>query len=149
MRIHLFVLLLMAAALPAAAQPAGDEAGARAAASGFHAALTAGDAGKAMALVAEDALFLEAGSVETRAEYEKDHLPADIAFEKGVTIKRGPLRVVVSGNAAWVTSTSEYGGSYQGRKVDSIGTELMVLSRGDSGWRIRAVHWSSRPRPAK
>jgi ketosteroid isomerase-like protein len=149
MRIHLFVLLLVASALPAAAQPAGDEAGAHAAAGGFHAALTAGDAAKVMALVAEDALFLEAGSVETRAEYEKDHLPADIAFEKGVTIKRSPLRVVVAGQAAWVTSTSEYTGSYQGRKVDSIGTELMVLSRGESGWRIRAVHWSSRPRPAK
>jgi ketosteroid isomerase-like protein len=149
MRIHLFVLLWAASALPAVAQPAGDEAGARAAASGFHAALTAGDAAKVMALVADDALFLEAGAVETRAEYEKDHLPADIAFEKGVTIKRSPLRVVVAGTAAWVTSTSEYAGSYQGRKVDSIGTELMVLSRGDAGWRIRAVHWSSRPRPAK
>jgi ketosteroid isomerase-like protein len=146
MRIHTLVVLSCLAAGELAAQPPGDEASVRAVVSGFHAALTAGDRAKAMALVADDALFLEAGSVETRAEYEKNHLPADIDFEKGVSITRSPIRVVVVGDAAWATCTSEMTGTYQTRAVDSIGTELMVLSRASGGWRIRAVHWSGRAR---
>jgi ketosteroid isomerase-like protein len=126
---------------------AADEASVRSVVAAFHGAITAGDAAKAMALVGADALFLEAGGVETREEYEKNHLPADIEFEKSVPMKRSDLRIVVSGDAAWSTCTSEFAGTFQGRTFNSIGTELMVLSRGPDGWRIRAVHWSSRPRP--
>jgi ketosteroid isomerase-like protein len=114
----------------------------------FHTGLTTGNAGGALAVVGADAVFLEAGSVETRAQYEKDHLPADIEFEKSVPIKRGELRVVVSGDAAWSTCTYELKGTFQGRAIDSIGTEMMVLSRAAGGWQIRAVSWSSRARPA-
>ncbi len=117
-----------------------------AAVTAFHAALSAGDAAKAMALVADDVVFLEAGGVETYAQYQKDHLPADIAFEKGVKITRSPIRVVVAGDAAWASSTSEMIGTFQGRAIDSLGAELMVLSRTAAGWRIRAVHWSGRAR---
>jgi ketosteroid isomerase-like protein len=141
------MLFSVAAAAPCVAQPAADEAAVRTVVSGFHAALSSGSAGSVMALVAADAVFLEAGTVETRAQYEKDHLPADIEFEKGVSITRSPIRIVVVGDAAWATCTSEYQGTFQGRAVDSLGTELMVLSRGAEGWRIRAIHWSSRPRP--
>jgi ketosteroid isomerase-like protein len=147
MRGFIFLMMIVAAAVPAAAQPAADEAAVRAVVSGFHSGITSGAAAKVMALVADDALFLEAGTVETRAQYEKDHLPGDIAFEKGVTIKRSPIRIVIVGDAAWATCTSEYQGAFQGRAIDSLGTELMVLSRGAGGWRIRAVHWSSRARP--
>jgi ketosteroid isomerase-like protein len=147
MRTHILFTLILAASAPLTAQPAGDEAAVRAAVSGFHAGITSGDAAKVMALVADDAVFLEAGSVETRSQYEKDHLPADIAFEKGVKIKRSPIRIVIVGDAAWATCTSEYQGAYQGRAIDSLGTELMVLSRSSGGWRIRAIHWSSRARP--
>ena len=147
MRSHILLTLILAASAPLAAQPAGDEAAVRAVVSGFHAGITSGDAAKVMALVADDALFLEAGTVETRSQYEKDHLPGDIAFEKGVTIKRSPIRIVVVGDAAWATCTSEYQGTFQGRAIDSLGTELMVLSRSGGGWRIRAIHWSSRARP--
>ena len=93
-------------------------------------------------------LFLEAGGVETRSEYEKNHLPGDIEFEKSVGVKRSALRVVVAGDTAWTTCTSEFKGTFQGRAIDSLGTELMVLSRRSGGWQIRAVHWSSRVRPA-
>jgi hypothetical protein len=41
-------------------------------------------------------------------------------------------------------------GTFQGRAVDLLGSELMVLSRSPDGWRIRAIGWSSRARrPAK
>jgi ketosteroid isomerase-like protein len=142
----LTLVFLSAASAALAAQPAG-EAAVRAVVTGFHGALTAGEAAKAMSLVADDAVFLEAGTVETRSQYEKDHLPADIDFEKGVTIKRSPIRIVMAGDAAWATCTSEYQGTFQGRTVDSIGTELIVLSRSGGSWKIRAIHWSSRARP--
>lgn len=135
-------------AAPAAAQSsAAESANAIAVVDGFHAALVAGDSSKALQLIADDAVMLEAGNVETRAEYEKNHLPADIEFESGgVTTKRSPIRVVVHGNTAWATSTSEVTGTFQGRPVDFLGAESMVLSREAAGWRIRAIHWSSRAR---
>jgi ketosteroid isomerase-like protein len=129
------------------AQQTGDEAAVRAVVARFHTGLTTGNAAGAMAVVGADAVFLEAGSVETRAQYEKDHLPADIEFEKVVPLKRSELRVVVSGDAAWSTCTYELKGTFQGRAIDSIGTEMMVLSRAAGGWQIRAVSWSSRARP--
>jgi len=112
----------------------------------FHAALASGDTSAALQLLADDAIMLEAGGVETRSEYAKNHLPADIEFEKGVSTKRSPIRVVVLGDAAWATSTSETTGTFQGRAVDFVGAESMVLSRESAGWRIRAIHWSSRVR---
>ena len=143
----LIVGVLMALSELLEAQQTGDEAAVRAVVTRFHTALTTGNAAAAMAVVGGDAVFLEAGSVETRAQYEKDHLPADIEFEKSVPSKRGELRVVVSGDAAWSTCTYELRGTFQGRAIDSIGTEMMVLSRSAAGWQIRAVSWSSRARP--
>ena len=52
--------------------------------------------------------------------------------------------VVVRGDAAWVSSTSSTTGEYRGRQINSRGAELMVLSREPDGWKIRAIHWSSR-----
>jgi ketosteroid isomerase-like protein len=129
------------------AAQAGDETAAvTAAVNAFHAALQRGDRSAVMQLIADDALFFEAGGVETRAEYEQNHLPADIEFSKAVTTTRSPIRVVVNGSSAWASSTSEFVGTFQGRAVDSLGAELMVLSREPAGWRIRAVHWSGRAR---
>lgn len=141
------VLLCTIVAVPLAAQSAtGDAAAVTAAVSAFHAGIRAGDAAAVAQLIAEDALMLEAGGTETRAEYLKNHLPVDIEFEKTVSIKRSPIRVVVSGTSAWATSTSEFIGTFQGKTVDSIGAELMVLTREPAGWRIRAIHWSGRGR---
>jgi len=149
MRLYILASALLSAlaAVPLAAQPAtNQQAEVVAVVDKFHASLAAGDSSAALQLLADDAVLLEAGSVETRAEYGKNHLPADIEFEKGVATKRSPIRVVVQGDAAWATSTSEVTGTFQGRAVDFVGAESMVLSREPAGWRIRAIHWSSRAR---
>ena len=112
----------------------------------FHAGIKSGDSAAVMRLLAPDVLLLEAGGIETRAQYEKDHLPADIEFEKSVTTGFRSYRVTVLGDAAWAVSTSDYKGTFRERPVDSVGVELMILSRDASGWRIRAIHWSSRAR---
>lgn len=57
-----------AAGLPA--QPTSPDAKAAATAvAQFHAALTAGDSARAVALLSKDVLVLESGAVQTRAEY--------------------------------------------------------------------------------
>jgi ketosteroid isomerase-like protein len=149
MRFHVavFVLICTSTITPAAAQaPANDEASVMAAVKAFHTALAAGNAVAAMQVIAEDALMMEGGNIETRAEYEKAHLPADIAFEKAVTAKRTPVRTVVRGDTAWVTTSADFTGTFENRPVDFVGLELMVLSREPAGWRIRAIHWSARNR---
>jgi ketosteroid isomerase-like protein len=132
----------------AAGQPAaqGDSAAVVAAVHAFHAALARGDSAAALALLAPGATILESGGVETVAEYRAHHLPADIEFARAVPATRGPLAVTVRGDVAWAVSTSETKGEFRGRPVSSAGAELMVLTRTAGGWRISAIHWSSRRR---
>lgn len=114
----------------------------------YHAALAAGDSAAALALLADDAVILESGGVETRDEYRSHHLPGDIGFARAVQSQRGPVLVRVRGDVAWASSTSVTQGTYNGRAVNSTGAELMVLVRTASGWKISAIHWSSRARRA-
>jgi hypothetical protein len=74
------------------------------------------------------------------------HLPADIEYARAVPSTPSALRVTVQGDVAWVVSTSEATGTFRGRAVSAVGAELMVLDRSAKGWRIRAIHWSSRRR---
>jgi ketosteroid isomerase-like protein len=110
----------------------------------FHSALVAGDSAGVMALLADDAQILESGGIETRADYRAHHLEADIAYAKAVSSTPGPLKISVNGNTAWVSSTSASKGTYRERPVNSVTAELMVLVRTSAGWRISAIHWSSR-----
>jgi ketosteroid isomerase-like protein len=109
-------------------------------------ALSRGDSATALALLAADAVIVESGGIESREQYRSHHLPADIAFARGVPSVHSARRAVVRGDAAWVTSTSTTRGEFRGRQVNSTGAELMILSRESDGWKIRAIHWSSRNR---
>jgi ketosteroid isomerase-like protein len=109
----------------------------------FHAALQKGDGAAVMAALAPDAQILEGGHAESREEYEKGHLKADIEFAQAVPSTRENVVVRQEGSVAWVTSSSRVSGSFKGREVNSAGAELMVLSKTADGWRIRAIHWSS------
>jgi len=107
----------------------------------FYGAITAGDAPAAMRLIAPDAVFVESGKIETRAEYEANHLPADIDFERQVKAQRGPMRVTFDGrDTAWVISRAEYD---EGNPEKYINTQLMVLTRHTGEWRIRTISWST------
>ncbi len=135
---------------PAAARETGaqrsDSAEVAATVDRFHRALAAGDSAGALALLTEDVQVLESGGVEDRAEYRSHHLGADIEFARAVPGERGPVRVRVRGDVAWASSTSTTRGTFRGRPVHSAGAELMVLVRAPFGWRIAAIHWSSRAR---
>lgn len=133
-------------AAPLKAQTATDSAAVIAVVAAFHAALSRGDSAAALALLADDVVVLESGGMETRDQYRNHHLPADIRFAQAVPSTRTVARVTVAGAVAWVAGTSEATGAVQDRPINSSGAELMVLSRDASGWRIRAIHWSSRER---
>ena len=124
------------------------EEGAVAALVAFHAALGRGDSTAALALLSPDAVIVESGEVETRAQYRSHHLAEDIAFARGVPSHRSAHATSMQGDVAWLSSTSTSQGTFDGRAVNSAGAELAVLSRDgrDSTWRIRALHWSSRRR---
>ena len=116
----------------------------------FYDLLRRGDSAAAARLLAPDAVVLESGDLETRAEYLAHHIGADIDFAKAVPSKRTIRQVVRQGDAIWLAATSTSNGQFENRPINSSGAELMVLSRSQSGWRIRAIHWSShRKQPAK
>lgn len=110
----------------------------------FHRALASGDSATALSLLTPDAVILEAGGIETKEEYRSHHLGSDIAFAAAVPRERSPLRVVVQGDVAWASSTSTMRGEFGGRQINSAAAELAVLTRTPEGWRISAIHWSSR-----
>ena len=130
-----------------ASQPdtAKDEADVTATLDTFYGAMKAGDPAKAMSMIAQDAQFVESGRVETREEYEKNHLPLDIEFEKQVSGKRAPMRIRINGDTAWVIASTEFVGAFNGRDLAFVSRQLAVLSREQEGWRIRSIHWSSMP----
>ena len=133
--------------LTAAAPPRQDPAAAVAAAvERFHAALKSGDSLAALALLAPDAVILEGGDIETREEYRTHHLPADIEFARATTSEPGTPSIVVRGDVAWVSSVGRISGTFRGRALDLNSAELMVLVHLADGWKISAVHWSSRSR---
>jgi ketosteroid isomerase-like protein len=139
-------LTVLGAATPPAiaAEPAQDQLAVTAAVRAFHAALAEGDSAAVLRLLADDAVILEAGGLETRAEYRAHHLPEDIAFARAVPTTQGEPTVIVHGDVAWVASTSRTTGTFHDRPIDAAGAELVILARGSEGWTIRAVHWSSR-----
>ena len=127
-----------ATALPPSAKAAADTVDA------FHAALRRGDTSAAAALLADDALVFEEGGVErSKAEYVRHHLPADAAFSQVVssTVTR---RMGGSDRAlAWIASEGRMTGTYQGKAVDRVTTETMLLRRVGPTWKVIHIHWSS------
>ena len=112
----------------------------------FHQALQTGDSAAALAVLAPDAVILESGGVEDVPEYRGHHLPADIEFARAIAGTRTPVQLRVRGDVAWAAGTSVSQGQFRGRAINSAGAELMVLARTPDGWRITAIHWSSRTR---
>ena len=108
----------------------------------FYTAMDEAKPEAAMAHIAADAVFVESGKLETRAEYEKNHLPFDIEFETKVVGKRSPWQVKFQGDTAWAIATTDYEASNDNPR-SFVSAQLAVLTREDGTWRIRSIHWSS------
>ena len=144
--IALCTVITLPLAAQRAASSAADSVAVVGAAAKFHASLAVGDSAAALALLTDDVQILESGSIEDRAHYRSEHLPADIAYAKAVASTRTLQQVIVRGDIASVVAMSTTTGNYNGRAVNSQGAELMLLVRTAQGWKISAIHWSSRAR---
>ncbi len=146
-RFRALILVPIACVVPAGTSLAQtDSAAVAATVASYHRALANGDSATALSLLADDAVILESGGIETRAEYRSHHLSSDIEFARSVKPVDAPLTVTVRGDVAWTTSTSVAQGQFRGRAVNSAGAELMVLTRTGGAWKIAVIHWSSRNR---
>jgi len=125
---------------PSVAQPGA--AAARAVVDSFSAALQRGDSLRALRLLHPDLVVYESGVAEDLAHYHSHHLAADIAFLAQVRSRTIRDQLTVSGAMALYTREYRSEGTWRGRRIDSTGTETLVLVR-TSGWRIRHIHWSS------
>jgi ketosteroid isomerase-like protein len=144
MRIRsLSAIALVALVFTACDAPAPREEDVIAVLESFYGAMKTGDAAAAMRPLAADAVFVESGRLETRAQYEMNHLPADIQFEKQVSGKRSPWQVKFQGDTAWAIATTEFDGTFDGTPVAITSAQLAVLTRQDGTWQIRSIHWSS------
>jgi len=115
----------------------------------FHAAMKRGDAAAVAALMADDAVIYEQGWVEvSKEEYVTGHLPGDIAYSVGMTDQVVSRRVSTSGAFAVVMTQSRTTGTYEGKPVDRVGTEAMVLKRVKGAWLITHIHWSTHSKKA-
>lgn len=111
----------------------------------FHAALGSGNADAVLALLAEDVMVLEEGGAErSRAEYAGHHLPSDMAFAAATEAVVARRAAWIEGDLAWVLTEGRTSGQFNGRAVDRLTAETMILQRQADGWRIRHIHWSSR-----
>lgn len=127
------------AGLPAEAAPAAGVVDA------FHTALGAGNTDAALALLSPDVVILEEGGAErSREEYAGHHLPADAAFASATEAEVTRRTGAVVGDVAWIISEGRTTGTYNGRAVDRLTTETMVLVRHGNSWLIHHIHWSSR-----
>lgn len=124
-----------------------DAAAITATAKDFHKALADGKPDEVMALLQADALIVEGGAVQTRDEYQSEHLAEDIAYARAVPGKQRDVVIRQEGNAAWVTSTFQVTGRFEDKPVNSLAAETMVLTKTPAGWRIRSIHWSSHKAP--
>ncbi len=112
----------------------------------FRTALAAVDSTVVAELLLSDAVILEGGALETKKEYFGHHFGADAAFLSEMNEHMLDRNVRIEGNTAWVSTTSRLEGTYDGEPLDLQSAELMVLSQTPEGWRIAAIHWSSRRR---
>lgn len=130
----------------AGAQSRPDSAAAVAVVEQFHAALTASDSARAVSLLTDDVLVIESGHIQTRAEYLGGHLGADMKASAGSKGERTVVKVTIVGDAAYVVSRTLNPPTGAAGNTGSESVELMVTTKSPAGWRISAVHWSSRRR---
>ena len=111
----------------------------------FHSALNSGDKQIVMAALSPDVLIFESGGAErSRAEYASHHMMSDMAFLAQMERDEIGQNATEQGDTAWIVTESRIYGHYKEKDIDIVSTETAVLKRGEDGWKIVHLHWSSR-----
>lgn len=112
----------------------------------FQKRLAQGDTNGAAQLLDASVLIYEGGGAEkSRDEYASHHLESDAEFLKDAEVRQLSRTGNTVGDLAWVATESELT-SAGAKPLDLITTETMILQRGPDGWRVKHIHWSSRPK---
>lgn len=115
------------------------------AAQALHEAMSAGDAKHVQDVLDPKVLIMEGGNVErSRAEYAGHHLPADLKFMQALDYKLERQTGDTVGDLAWVASEARLSGTREGKPIDLVSTESLVLKKAAAGWKVVHIHWSSR-----
>ena len=116
-------------------------------------AMESGDLDTAEKLFGSSSSVYESGGQEgTWKHYREHHLGPEIDAVESFTISRGESESHKSqdGSMAFVAWPIEYRIVLKGdRTIESKGTVTFVLVRGDDGFRIRHLHWSSRKKKSQ
>ncbi|MCP9293027.1 YybH family protein [Gracilimonas sediminicola] len=110
----------------------------------FKTAIIENDSEAASNVMADDVLILEGSGLETEEEYLSHHFHSDGKFLKAMNREILTQKISIEGNTAWVSTVSSMKGTYSEREIDLTSLELAVLKKEGSGWKIAAIHWSSR-----
>ncbi|HKS56545.1 MAG TPA: c-type cytochrome [Steroidobacteraceae bacterium] len=111
----------------------------------LHEAMSAGDAKRVQDVLDAKVLIMEGGNVErSRAEYAGHHLPADLKFMQSINYKLERQTGDTVGDLAWVASEARLNGTREGKAIDMVSTESLVLKKAAAGWKVVHIHWSSR-----
>lgn len=114
----------------------------------FHHALDEGNEAAVQAVLMPDVMIFESGYAERSfEEYKGHHMPADMAFAKAVSTNVSRIRVTEDDAMAWVVSDRHTQGEWNGKTVNSLTLETIILRKVGENWRIAHVHWSARPAP--
>ncbi len=112
----------------------------------FHRALRSGDGRAALALMARDVSVFEQGFAEiSRDGYAKSQLEESMRFARATERHVISRQVGEDGATAWVISTTQTTGNFEGRALVLDGTETVLLRRDNQDWKIMHVHWSAHP----
>ncbi len=111
----------------------------------FHSALKSGDADAAKSTLADNLLVYEQGWVErSKAEYVTNHLESDVKFAQATTSEVTQRSCSTISAFAYVSTEGHTTGTFEGKPVDSITLETMILRHDGQAWHIVHIHWSSR-----
>lgn len=151
MRIFLFLTALFLISVPARAQQTSppvysDSAEVVETIERFQTALADRDSTTVDELLLSTATILEGGGVETKTEYLGHHFGADADFLSELSREIEHRQLRMEERTAWVSTQSRLHGTYEDETLDLASAELMVLRKTSAGWRIAAIHWSSRSR---
>ncbi len=150
--VRLAFVLIPAIALVALAEE-GASFSPTAVAAAYLDAMESGDLDGAEKLFGSPSSIYESGGQEgTWKRYREHHLGPEIDAVESFTISRGDSESHTSqdGSMAFVAWPIEYRIVLKGdRTIESKGTVTFVLVRGDDGFRIRHLHWSSRKKKSQ
>lgn len=110
----------------------------------FRIAIINNNSEKASSLLTDDARILESGGIETKEEYLSHHFHSDGKFLSAMEREVKTQKVISSEKTAWISTVSHVSGTYNDREISINSAELAVLVKTENGWKISAVHWSSR-----